>query len=168
MNNFNSSSRNHINHNQIGYSFDSHISNNYLKLNLYSVLPANLRTRGVYFWRCLVMFINLSTPPASSNDRENSAFFLMTSFNVASTAAIVSSLVPWSCWLFPDGSFWMRSLIAYLPINSLLRWSIAKFLSAVATAHTTRSTWPQKLFISDKFQLILGVPPGQIYYYYFE
>lgn len=142
--------------NQICYLFVSHTSHRIIISNLYSILPANLRTRGVYFWRCLVMFISLSTPPASSNDRENSAFFLMTSFNVASTAAIVSSLVPWSCWLFPDGNFWMRSLIAYLPISSLLRWSIAKFLNAVATAHTTRSTWSQKLFISDKFQLILG------------
>jgi len=126
------------------YFHASELLNNYFNLNPVNpsckMLPANLRTRGVYFWRCLVMFISLSTPPASSNDRENSAFFLMTSFRVASTAAIVSSLVPWSCWLFPDGSFWMRSLIAYLPISSLLRWSIAKFLSAVATAQTTRST----------------------------
>lgn len=46
---------------------------------------------------------------------ENSAFFLMTSFKVASTAAIVSSDVPWSCCGFPDGNFCTRSRIAYFP-----------------------------------------------------
>uniref|UniRef100_A0A182IS18 Uncharacterized protein n=1 Tax=Anopheles atroparvus TaxID=41427 RepID=A0A182IS18_ANOAO len=101
---------------------------------------ANLSTRGVYlsFWRD--MFISRSTPPASSSERANSAFFLITSFRVASTAAIVSSDVPWSHCGLPDGSFCTRSRIAYLPISSLFLWSIARLRRAVATAHTTRST----------------------------
>ena len=48
---------------------------------------------------------------------ENSGCFLMTSLSVARTAAMVSSDVPWSCCWLPEGSFWTRSLIAYLPEN---------------------------------------------------
>uniref|UniRef100_A0A182UNF7 Uncharacterized protein n=1 Tax=Anopheles merus TaxID=30066 RepID=A0A182UNF7_ANOME len=101
---------------------------------------ANLSTRGVYLDFCRDMFISRSTPPASSSDRANSAFFLITSFSVASTAAIVSSEVPWSHCGLPDGSFCTRSRIAYFPISSLFLWSIARLRRAVATAHTTRST----------------------------
>ena len=46
---------------------------------------------------------------------ENSGCFLMTSLSVASTAAMVSSLVPTSLCGFPLGNFCTRSRIAYFP-----------------------------------------------------
>uniref|UniRef100_A0A6B0U4I6 Putative secreted protein n=1 Tax=Ixodes ricinus TaxID=34613 RepID=A0A6B0U4I6_IXORI len=45
-----------------------------------------------------------------------------------------------SCCGLPLGSFCTRSLMAYLPMSSLFLWSMARFLRAVATAHTTLST----------------------------
>ena len=50
-----------------------------------------------------------------SDHLENSGCFLMTSLRVASTAAMVSSLVPTSLWGFPLGNFCTRSRIAYFP-----------------------------------------------------
>ena len=51
----------------------------------------------------------------SANYLENSGCFLITSLRVASTAAMVSSEVPWSLWGFPLGSFCTRSRMAYFP-----------------------------------------------------
>jgi len=104
--------------------------------------PENLRTLEEYL--CLYRFIVISrsTPPASKRDLkypkryscwkgglnnyntiekhiclENSGCFLMTSFKVARTAAIVSSEVPRSRSKFPDGSFWTKSRMAYFPVK---------------------------------------------------
>lgn len=71
----------------------------------------------LFTFQCLNMsVVNFQAQHSKGNTHlENSAFFLITSFRVARTAAIVSSDVPWSCCGFPDGNFCTRSLIAYLP-----------------------------------------------------
>ena len=70
----------------------------------------------ITFHKDLNLFtVILSSWLSLSSHLENSGCFLMTSLRVASTAAMVSSLVPTSLWGFPLGNFCTRSRIAYFP-----------------------------------------------------
>lgn len=77
----------------------------------------------------LEMPTNFSMPPASRKALAFSMFLVITSCRVQHTAVTVSSdmaLLPALLLLFPPGSRWTRSLIAYLPLEKKEGKSLGK------------------------------------------